>query len=267
MCIKIIEEDTRDNVALLSAIQCSELHNYCLRKQRAYPKIITLEGTDCSFKETNANKLYNYIKNNITDKVKVYHFPNYDSDNEAVQMIKKMLNGEKLKGININNPRDVAMLYALDRYYTLISPKEDKNIYEYLDNGYYIIFDRYVYSNIIYQAYNNGGNEEDLKIADFIMYLEHYMLGLPYSNINIALISDYDLIKNKMKARKKPNGLERDIYEEDEERMRKSYDSLITYANKFNFNKIYVTDENKEFKSKEDIFNEILSILNKYNFL
>lgn len=240
------------------------LQRSCLLKQRPISnRIITLEGTDCSFKETNANRLYDYIKNNISDKVLIYHFPNYDSDNDGIQMVKRMLNGEKIEGLE--TPYDVATIYALDRYYTLIN-NGGKNIYEYLDEGYYVIFDRYVYSNVIYQAYNNKGDKEDMKICSYIMYLEHFLFTLPYSNINIALISDYDMIKDKMKSRKKANGLERDIYEEDEERMRQSYDSLLLYSDMYKFNKVYVTKDNKQFKSKEDIFNEILSILNNNKF-
>lgn len=218
-------------------------------------KIIEIEGTDCSFKETNSIALYNYIKENITDKVLIYHFPNYNSSSS--DDVKKILNGE----IKADTPTSI-FFFALDRYRTLINEdSNNKNIYDYLEEGYYIILDRYVGSNYIYQAYNNNFNDYDQEMERIIDTIEYDCFQLPESDIVIALASEYDVIKEKMIKRRKNNGIEKDIYEEDEQRMRRSYESLLFFANRYNWNLIYVTEDEKP-KSSDDIFNNILKILN-----
>lgn len=223
-------------------------------------KIIEIEGTDCSFKETNSIALYNYIKENITDKVLIYHFPNYNSSSS--DEVKQLLNGE----IKTDTPTSI-FFFALDRYRTLI--KEDsngKNIYDYLEEGYYIIFDRYIGSNYIYQAYNNEFDDYDQEMERIIDSIEYDCFQLPKADIVISLASEYDIIKEKMANRRKNNGISKDIYEEDEEKMRKAYDSVLFFTNRYNWNLIYVTEDGKP-KSGDDIFNQILLILNQNNFL
>ena len=56
-------------------------------------KFIVFEGLDCSFKETNSNKLYEYIKETHPEiNVKIVHFPRYGEP--ACCMVEKYLKGE-----------------------------------------------------------------------------------------------------------------------------------------------------------------------------
>ena len=107
-------------------------------------KLIVIEGTDSSGKETQSNLLYEkLLKRNLN--VKKITFPNYESP--ACMPVKMYLAGEfGEKALDVN-PYPVSAMYAIDRYASYKKDWEDF----YKEEGI-IITDRYTQSNMIHQA-------------------------------------------------------------------------------------------------------------------
>lgn len=222
-------------------------------------KIINFEGLDYSFKETNTKKLYEYIKQFITPKVKLIAFPNYNS--ESSLYVKRYLNGD-YGDINTVNAYQASIMYALDRYDTL----KQCNIEKLLDEGYYIIFDRYVHSNIFFQlAKIDKEKKDEIEYAlEWIKDLEYNKLKLPLEDILIYMNMPVSVSHNLIFDRDNKNGSDIDIHEinykfksEVEDRVHLSLKSNKTSK----YEIIDCVDSENNIKSEEDIFNDIIEVL------
>lgn len=98
--------------------------------------------------------------------------------------------------LDVVHPKLAAMLYAGGRY------ESKKFIMELLEQGFYIICDRYVASNVAHQAskLTNGKHEE---FISWIQDLEYRVYGMPVADLTLFLdvppdISDV-LVSNKGK--------------------------------------------------------------------
>lgn len=98
-------------------------------------KLIIIEGTDGSGKQTQTQKLYNRLVNNGIN-VKKISFPNYNSD--ASVLVKMYLSGKFGSKPTDVNAYTASTFYGIDRY---ASYKLEWEI-EYLSD-YVIISDRY----------------------------------------------------------------------------------------------------------------------------
>lgn len=147
-------------------------------------KLIVIEGTDCSGKETQSNLLVEYLnKNNI--KTKKFAFPNYNSPTG------KIIAGPYLgkegyqpplftEGASNVDPYCASLLYAMDRKYNI------KEIEYALNNGYNVVLDRYIDSNMAHQA-SKLPLEEQEHMFYFIEKLEYELLQLPKADLPILL--------------------------------------------------------------------------------
>lgn len=226
-------------------------------------KIISFEGTDGCFKETNSKRLYEYLKD-LGIKVNLVSFPRYDDDSSI--FIKRYLNGEY--DSEYNNKVGIvptAYMYALDRYDYIVRNK----VRERVEEGEWFIFDRYVESNVIYESariiYNNKISARSLEVShgvfDDILNFEYIQLALPKPDILIALFSDYDLTMELLSKRETT-----DKNESDKEFMMYVFATYDILINVYNWNRInvfeYIEEKEKyQFKSKDQIFNEILDLL------
>ena len=121
-------------------------------------KLIVIEGTDCSGKETQSNLLIEKLKKqNI--RIEKFSFPNYNSPTGRIiggpYLGKKYIcDGWFPEGAPNVDPKVSALFYAADRLYNI-----DK-IKFLLENGVNVILDRYVFSNMAHQ----GGKIENKNI-------------------------------------------------------------------------------------------------------
>ena len=76
-------------------------------------KLIVIEGTDSSGKETQTKKLYEKLEEKGL-KVKKITFPNYESP--ACEPVKMYLAGEFGENPLKVNPYPISTMYAIDRY-------------------------------------------------------------------------------------------------------------------------------------------------------
>ena len=127
---------------------CYTKYNIRRRVENEVPKkakLIVIEGTDASGKQTQSELLYEFFKNENTKVVKLC-FPDYESPSSA--LVKMYLNGDFGKTADSVDGKIASIFYAADRYASYKTKWEDVAN----DPDAVIIFDRYVTSNMIHQA-------------------------------------------------------------------------------------------------------------------
>lgn len=147
-------------------------------------KLIVIEGTDCSGKETQSNKLVEFLNNQGINTVK-FSFPAYDSPTGKI--IAGAYLGKKgymdpvfSEGAVNVDPYCASMYYAIDRKYNI------KKITDELEKGNCVVLDRYIDSNLAHHASKLPESQHD-KFFDFIEQLEYNLLELPRADIGVFL--------------------------------------------------------------------------------
>lgn len=221
-------------------------------------KILVIEGTDFSGKTTQYEKLTSKLWSLGVDYTSE-SFPNYKSDSSY--FVKEYLGGAY--GVNANsiNPKAASLFYALDRFDTY-NKNEWGSVHKAGGN---IVLARYITSNILHQSSKYLTEEEQLEFIDWLYQIETETLGIPREDKVIFLDVPYEYIEEqKMKRLKENNGLssagqKRDIHEEDENHLRKAYNTAKMVAERFNWEIIECVKEGK-MRSIEDIHKDILKI-------
>ena len=148
-------------------------------------KLIVIEGTDCSGKETQTNLLIEKLRDKDI-KVDNFSFPNYNSPTG------KIVGGPYLgkdyisdtyfeEGPTQVDPKVASLYYAADRKYNI------SKIIFLLENGYNVILDRYIYSNMAHQGGKIFDDKERNSIYNWLEKLEFDLLELPKPDIAIFL--------------------------------------------------------------------------------
>ena len=219
--------------------------------------VISFEGLDYSFKETNTKKLYEYIKENITDKVILLSFPNYGSISST--FVKEYLSGKYGKASELGC-YESSLCYAIDRYDTIMS----LNIKDKIKEGYIIVIDRYVESNIIFQSTKLKTIEEINKYIDWTIDLEYDKAGLPKPDLTIFMDMPVEVSHKLMLERELKNGMGTDGHESDYNFMfdvEKNAKNII--IPKLKIKTIHCLNEDNNIKSEEEIFDNIIELIEK----
>lgn len=194
-------------------------------------KLIVLEGIDGSGKSTQVELVKKYFENHKLS-FSFFHFPMY-GHNEFSDLIARFLRGE-FGSIDNVSPYFVANIYAMDRFMFL------PILQEALKNVDVVLLDRYVFSNIAYQAAKYPlASKETNDIKTWIMNFEFDFLNLPYPDLNIFFDVPIEVTKERMEAKRE--GSDRDylngkidIHEADflfQERVRQNYLDIMTGVN------------------------------------
>lgn len=221
-------------------------------------KLIVIEGTDCSGKETQTKLLVEKLeKDNI--KCVRFSFPNYDSPTG------KIVGGPYLGkdyicdcwfnegAINVD-PKVSSLYYAADRKYNI-----DK-INELINNGINIILDRYIYSNLAHQGGKINEKSERLEMYKWLEKLEFGLLELPHANIKVFLHMPYDVSLELKKNREE----KLDQHELSKEHLLMAEDAYKEISEIYNFKTIECSNGMIPRKI-EDINNELYEYI--YNEL
>lgn len=152
--------------------------------------LIVIEGLDGAGKSTQVKLLKEYI-NSKGLELKYIHFPRYDASIYG-ELIAKFLRGD-FGAINQVHPQLVALLFAEDR--------RDASgiIKEWLNKGYCVLLDRYVYSNIAYQCSKMKNEAEREELRNWIFNTEFNVFGIPKPDINIFLDVPISFVDKKLK--------------------------------------------------------------------
>lgn len=216
-------------------------------------KIIVIEGSDCSGKETQTDLIVKRIVN-MGIKCKKFSFPNYESPTG------KIVGGPLLGNDAISksffdkvtelDPKITSLYFAADRKYAM------NEINKYLDEGYIIFLDRYVTSNLAYQGSKIKDKDERFYMYEWIDKLEYWLLGLPKPEKTIYLDVPYDSVKELMK-----NRVNKDEYEKSGgDFIKNAINSYIELCNLYNWSKVECIENNK-LKSIEEINDEIYKLI------
>ena len=195
-------------------------------------KIILIEGTDCSGKETQTKLLVEKFSSEGI-KCERISFPMYDTPTGKIvggpYLGKEYISECWFSEGSINvDPKVAALYYAADRKYNI------GKVNELLNNGINVILDRYVYSNLAHQGGKIKDKEERFKMYDWLDKLEFGLLELPHADIKVFLHMPYEVSLILKKNRKE--GM--DQHEASKEYLIASENAYKEIANMYNFKTI-----------------------------
>lgn len=219
-------------------------------------KLIVIEGTDSSGKETQTRKLYERLKKEITN-VRKLSFPNYKSP--ACEPVKMYLAGAFGDNALDINPYPVSTMFAIDRYASYKMEWE-----KFYQDGGIIVTDRYTTSNMVHQASKIESIDKKNEYLDWLEELEYSKMGIPRPDLIIFLNMPTETAAELMAQRKnKITGEDiKDIHEKDISYLKKSYENACNIAKKYNWLEIKCV-ENGRLKTIDEIGEEIFSVVKK----
>jgi dTMP kinase len=218
-------------------------------------KLIVIEGSDASGKQTQADLLYEYYKKENSSTIKL-SFPDYESLSSS--LVKMYLNGDFGKSVDSVSPQIASIFYAADRYASYKTKWEQIS----KDEGSIIICDRFVSSNMIHQAAKIDNISEKEEYLKWIYNLEYEIFGLPKPTKTIFLNMPPKYAQMLMNDRKNKitNEDKLDIHEEDLSYLEKCYENSVFVAKKYGWEEILCVEKDK-IKSIEQIHKEIVGLM------
>lgn len=212
--------------------------------------LIDIEGTDGSGKKTQTLLLKEYLEKQ-GKQVLLLSFPNYDSSSSAA--VKMYLNGEIGDTAECLDGYQTSTLFAVDRLITM----QKVNVKDYD----YILFDRYVPSNMIHQSTKV---KDEISLDSFLEWLENFEYGklklpVPDKILFLDMPVEYSLELARQREEFK-SGTKKDIHEQDTTHLAKAYSRAKYVAQKFNWLRVDCIKQ-KKIKSIDEIHKEILTKL------
>lgn len=213
-------------------------------------KLIVIEGTDCSGKETQANLLKERLEK---DNIKIFKtsFPMYDTPTGKIiggPYLGKSYIGDGWfdEGASKVDPRVASLYYAADRLYNI--PK----ILECLAKGYNVLLDRYVESNMAHQGGKIFEKEKRINMYKWLESLEYDLLRLPKPDLTIFLYMPYEYSLKLKNSRKETS----DQHESSQEHLINAEKAYFELKDLYHFKLINCVKDNS-IKTKKEISEEI----------
>ena len=220
-------------------------------------RFAVIEGLDGSGKSTQIKLLRKYFEEkNI--KFRYLHFPRPDSSFYG-ELVSRFLRGE-LGDINQVNPYLVALLFAGDRN----DAKEMIN--SWIKEGYFVLLDRYVNSNVAFQCAKLKQPEEQEALKNWIYQLEFEYNKLPVPDISIFLDAPIHFIEKNLSKerlggdRNYLNGAI-DIHEKDLEFQKKVKDIYLSLEGTPSYTILDCADEKGNMLQSKQIFSKIVKTI------
>ena len=230
-------------------------------------KLIVIEGTDCSGKETQAKLLVEKLnKKNLNTKH--LSFPCYDTATGkiigACYLGKEDLCNKYLKtdtswfteGTGEVDGLVSSLYYAADRRYNI------DMINELLNKGINVVLDRYTYSNMAHQGGKITTQEKRFQFFKKMEVLEFDLLELPKPDLVILLYVPYQFsLKLQRLREEKP-----DLNETDSINLKRAEQTYLELRALYKFKMIECTrsDKIREINDiHEEVYYNVLSFLEK----
>lgn len=214
-------------------------------------KIIVIEGTDCSGKTTQYEKLCERLKNENIEFATA-SFPDYDS--ESSWFVRQYLAGEFGENPSDVGAKTASVFFAVDRYASFMK-NEWGRVYR---NGGNVVMARYITSNILHQACKLKTEEERIELIDWLHEFEINTLGIPKYDEVILLNMPWELAKElKAKRGRTSSGGEKDIHEQDDEYLKAAHETSLWVAERYGWKVINCADANGKLRTIDDIHEEI----------
>lgn len=147
-------------------------------------KLLVIEGTEGSGKETQADLLVKRL-NEMGEKAVKMRFPMYDTPTGKI-IYEHILNKDGNSYFDEEvDPKALSLYYAADRVNNI------GKINELLDKGVHVVLDRYVESNMAYQASKFDDVKDRVNMIFWMEQLEFNLLDLPRPDKVIFLFLPY----------------------------------------------------------------------------
>lgn len=193
-------------------------------------RFLVIEGLDGSGKSTQLNLLREHLEQSSVP-YRYLHFPRLE---EGIfgDLIARFLRGEMGANDQVD-PYLVALIFAGDR------ADASAQIRKWMEEGYLVIVDRYVYSNIAFQCAKLTKGEEQKSLRDWILEFEFGYNNLPRPDLNLYLNVPFEFTRRQLNMARSGDDRsylkgERDIHEENldfQEQVRQVYLSLQEHVN------------------------------------
>jgi dTMP kinase len=175
------------------------------------PKFIAIEGLDGAGKSTQIDLLQQFLAHE-GKPTRFIHFPRHN-DGIFGTLISRFLRGE-FGSVDQVHPQLVALLFAEDRMD--FAPV----IRNWLEEGYYVLVDRYVFSNIAFQVAKLKDEKEKESLRKWILEFEFGYNKLPKPDISLYLDVPFEFTLRALETRAQNDdrpylGGEADIHEAD----------------------------------------------------
>jgi dTMP kinase len=185
-------------------------------------KFLVVEGIDGAGKSTQIKLLMEHLDERQV-KFRYIHFPRTDEPFYG-ELIGRFLRGD-FGNLHEVDPYLVALLYAGDR------KDAAPIILEWLEKGYLVLLDRYVYSNIAFQCAKLSEKSKQEQLRNWILDLEYSHNKIPKPDLNILLDVPFSFTRSKLSGNRQGSERDylkgsRDIHEEDldfQQRVRNMY--------------------------------------------
>jgi dTMP kinase len=169
--------------------------------------LITFEGIDGSGKGTLAARLRQELQDR-GELAAVFSFPQYGRNPFSIEVARYLNGGVDVHGLD--SARYAALLYAADR------ATARSEIEGLLEQGAYVICDRYVESNLAHQV-ARAQNVNRTELASWMREVEYQGFQMPRPDRIFLLDVDVDLARQRVRAKSKRTYTEHaeDIHEKD----------------------------------------------------
>lgn len=216
-------------------------------------KLIVIEGTDCSGKDTQGKLLIKKLQDKGINCI-MFDFPNYNTPTG------KIVGGPFLGKQEISNcyfeegpvavdPKISCLYYSADFKYNI------NKINSYLEKGYYVVLDRYVPSSLAHQGSKISNKDDRFEMFQWIDKLNYWLLGLPKPDITVFLHVPFLYVKELLKTR-----TSLDENEKNDEHLKNAEQTYLELVGLYNWKYVNCIKDNN-LRSIEDINQEIMNII------
>ena len=215
-------------------------------------KLIVIEGTDCSGKQTQSELLQKNLENKGYN-IKKSNYPRYDTPTGRIIgecYLGKTGNGFFSEGaVNVDS-KVAGLYYSIDRLYN--APQLEKLLEES-----HVILDRYIDSNLAHHGAKISSFEKREELYEFFETFEYDMLHLRKPDIRILVYmpTEYARILKKGRVGEIP-----DQHEIDEEYLKRAENAYLEIAKRNDY-KIINCVKDGTIRSIEDIQEELLKFV------
>ncbi len=211
-------------------------------------KLIVLEGTDCSGKSTQFQRLCTYFEAQKIPYRKLV-FPRYAEESSA--LIRMYLNGEFGASPSDVSPYTASVFFAVDRYASFM--KDWKSFYQ---EGGIVLSDRYTTSNAIHQGSKLSGDARNAFIR-WLFEFEYGLMGLPNPDLVLFLDMPTKYAVTLLASRE---GKTTDIHENDLEYLETCYNTALQLQQAYGWSAISCVEKNS-IRPIEKISRDIISVV------
>jgi dTMP kinase len=219
-------------------------------------KLILIEGTDCSGKQTQSELLVKRLKENGR-KIEMMSFPMYDTPTG------KIVRGPYLgkpevceswfpEGATNVDPKVASLYYAADRLYNV------SKITNLLNKGIDVILDRYTASNMAHQGGKLADKQDRYSMYKWVYDLEQGYLELPVPDFSFLLYMPYQFAEELRASRNRVD--KPDEHELSSEHLKNAETAYLEIADLYDFDIVDCILDGK-IKSRETINDELYKLV------